>query len=521
MNFEMSTNYLIKRDGRYSIRRKIPQDLREHYGRTEIVRALGTSNPDEAKRRVREEAVKLDREFDAIRARLTPLPPRLRTYHAREYVHDPEAGEDIWTGKTAPATVNIAPGGFEMPHPDDIADDDSDEDTSDPDDIPKLPSAAEARKVKHARLFNVQLDVAKAMEAARAVQRPAPRAQAVPPQVYKPQTASAGVRLTAVVEAWAKERRPDKRTVGIADRVVKRFYEHVGHVPVRDVTRAHVLQFKNTLLESGQTPANTNNQLTMLGTLLRFATDNLWADSNAAQGIRVMVRRNGEVPRLPFDLPALQAIFSSPVYAEALRPDGGAGEAAYWLPLLALFTGARVEELCQLRPEDIYEEVYRDIEGSEQRCWVLRITNEGEGQGVKNAGSVRRFPIHAELLARGFVGYAHAHKSQPRIFPALKPDTAGAESGNWSKWFGKYLRGACKVTDKRMVFHSFRYLFKDLARDAGVPEDVQDAITGHAGGNRVARGYGGLTYPLAPLVAGMKRIKVVGLSLPQPPNQSR
>ena len=57
--------------------------------------------------------------------------------------------------------------------------------------------------------------------------------------------------------------------------------------------------------------------------------------------------------RLPFDQADLQAIFSSPVSTEGARPKPGRGEAAYWLQPLALFSGARMEELGQLRPSDI------------------------------------------------------------------------------------------------------------------------------------------------------------------------
>jgi hypothetical protein len=39
------------------------------------------------------------------------------------------------------------------------------------------------------------------------------------------------------------------------------------------------------------------------------------------------------------------------------------------------------------------------------------------------------------------------------------------------------------------VFHSFRHGFKDALRSAGA-NDVNDALTGHSGGNSVARGYG-------------------------------
>ncbi|MEF9406685.1 MULTISPECIES: hypothetical protein [Ralstonia solanacearum species complex] len=135
--------------------------------------------------------------------------------------------------------------------------------------------------------------------------------------------------MTAVVDAWAKERQPEPQTVQIADKVVRRFYEHVGPVPVQDMTRTHVLQFKDALLASGQTATNTNKQLTILGTLLGFAVNNGMADTNAAQGVKVAERKNAKATRLPFDLAALQAIFGSPVFAEGIRPSAGAGEAAY------------------------------------------------------------------------------------------------------------------------------------------------------------------------------------------------
>jgi integrase len=132
---------------------------------------------------------------------------------------------------------------------------------------------------------------------------------------------------------------------------------------------------------------------------------------------------------------------------------------------------------------------------------------------VKNATSIRRVPLHSELLARGFLGYVARQRGKCRVFDKLKPDSKGSESGNWSKWFSKQLRHVCKVENKKMVFHSFRHLFKDLCRNAHVHEDVSDALSGHSSG-KVSRRYGGLSYPLAPLVDAMARIRVPGLALP-------
>jgi hypothetical protein len=50
----------------------------------------------------------------------------------------------------------------------------------------------------------------------------------------------------------------------------------------------------------------------------------------------------------------------------------------------------------------------------------------------------------------------------------------------WSKWFGRHLRLTVGIAK---VFHSLRHTFKRMCRDAGLPEEMHDALTGHAGPN--------------------------------------
>jgi hypothetical protein len=69
-----------------------------------------------------------------------------------------------------------------------------------------------------------------------------------------------------------------------------------------------------------------------------------------------------------------------------------------------------------------------------------------------------------------------------------KPKSSGYGEA-FSKWFGRYKRDL-GIDNPSSVFHSFRHGFKDALRAAGVNEDVNDALTGHSGGNSVARGYG-------------------------------
>ena len=65
-----------------------------------------------------------------------------------------------------------------------------------------------------------------------------------------------------------------------------------------------------------------------------------WADPFAEMRLE-----EDESARAPFDIRELRAIFGAPVFTKSERPKGGQGEAAFWLPLLALFTGARLSEL--------------------------------------------------------------------------------------------------------------------------------------------------------------------------------
>ena len=95
-----------------------------------------------------------------------------------------------------------------------------------------------------------------------------------------------------------------------------------------------------------------------------------------------------EPDREPWQLDELKAFFSSPVFTEGLRPTAGRGEAAYWLPLLALFTGARLGELAPLTVADITTDKPAGIS-------TIRVTEDLEqGRRLKNVGS-RRARVHA------------------------------------------------------------------------------------------------------------------------------
>ena len=317
-----------------------------------------------------------------------------------------------------------------------------------------------------------------------------------------------------ILDRWATERGVVAKGKDTHKAVAEWFYARTERKPVEQVTRQDVLAFKDKLLAEGQSVSNTNTKLSRLRTLLGWAYQNDLTSSNVAERISVKVADGGKNKRLPFSLPELQAIFASPVYANGERPAQGRAEAAYWLPLLGLFTGARLEEIGQLRVSDVQRHSYPDQDGNMLSGWFLNITEtideKGQENRLKNAASERLVPLHPEIERLGFIVYVGTLKDQTgRVFPELKPNVYGRLTAKWGEWFGPYLRKVCGVTDKRKVFHSFRHTFKDYTRRARMPEGVQRQIMGHVGKD-VADDYGS-GYDLHSLAEAMATYRVPGL----------
>jgi integrase len=145
------------------------------------------------------------------------------------------------------------------------------------------------------------------------------------------------------------------------------------------------------------------------------------------------------------------------------------GEAAYWLPILAIFTGARLSELAQLKPTDI-----------DYDCEIptLSISNLGVGQQVKTEAAIRKIPVHSELIRLGFLDHVkntvandHALLWNQLKFRKNKP------GGNFSNWFGEF-RKALELP-QGLDFHSFRHGVRSQLAENDVPEPIIDSVMGH------------------------------------------
>lgn len=303
--------------------------------------------------------------------------------------------------------------------------------------------------------------------------------------------------------AWAKATTRRETTVSDYQKVLDAFAQFIERKELALITRKDVLSFRDDLTAKGQSPTTVSRKVGILKTLFRAGMDYDCMAANPAHQVRT-VCGNQKKSRVAFTEDDLTRIFQSSIYTENFRPQGGGKDACFWLPMMALFTGARVEEIAQLLVDDIHHE--------QGLGPYLNITDEAEHGKLKNAASRRRIPIHSILLDCGFLEYAESVRDRLFLFPELKPNPRGKLGGYFSNFFSGYLRTKVRITDKRKVFHSFRHTFKDICRSVGIDEAVHDALTGHTAPS-AGRKYGNEQYPLAPLFAAMTLYEVKGLDL--------
>ena len=336
--------------------------------------------------------------------------------------------------------------------------------------------------------------------------------------------------LSGLFEKWKDEKQRTLPATTVSDYAthVRHFQELHGDLPLPGIAKAHVREFKDAMLKcpainrlpkqyrGKKLPAliklaekdtslprlseRTINEkcLAALAAVLNWGVKNGYLENNPATGIKVDVGKVKEKKRLPYSVEDLNLIFRFPLFTEGARPRGGAGEAAKWLPILALFTGARLQELGRLQVEDVR---------TDRGITYLDLTSAG----TKTTSSKRRVPVHKELVRLGFLAYVEERRTAKGgpLFPALKSERSSPTEG-WTSWWGRYCRSN-GITDPRKVFHSFRHTVKDGLRDSGVPFDIRSILQGHTVPG-VGEGYG-QGFALHVLAEGMDKLHYPGLDL--------
>lgn len=211
----------------------------------------------------------------------------------------------------------------------------------------------------------------------------------------------------------------------------------------------------------------------------RFATSDdveaMFADINLGQGVPEPEQRK------LWPTKALTTLFTSPIWTGTrARADDFTHrhqegphihiDGYWWLPIIGLYTGMRLEEIAQLQNNNLNQD--------DNGLRFIHVTDEGPGQRLKNKQSRRGVPVHPFLSELGFEKL-FGPKKYAWVFPELKlagrPPKRG---GQFSEDFTAYRR-AIGVYERLVDFHSFRHTLVTELREAGADAGVVAYLTGH------------------------------------------
>lgn len=284
-----------------------------------------------------------------------------------------------------------------------------------------------------------------------------------------------GATIDELVQDWIGERGHNAHTVRHMRSIMQAFATVTQVTHTSELTKGKAVAFKKYLLDHGS-PQTAQTKWNFLSAVFRLAVGNDKLEHSPLDGVSISVPTNLPKPRVSFEADDIRRIFSHPTFtvrAAATQRYAG-GIAAFWLPLIACFSGARMEEIGQLKQGD-----FKKGAGL-QKIDYFAIDN-ADGKTTKNRSSNRDVPLHPVLIRLGLLDYvASLPGPKAPLFPDLRPGTYGKLTANFSKWFGRFLRVEIGITDRRKTFHSFRHGFATSWRECGLPEDVRFVIDGHA-----------------------------------------
>lgn len=240
-----------------------------------------------------------------------------------------------------------------------------------------------------------------------------------------------------------------------------------------------------------------------LAEIFSWAVSETIMPANPAKGLGSEVERSSGTTRVKaheqrdeMSAEDLQKIMSAPWYVRGYGERTAKGiyfsyrPHYYWLPLLGLFTGGRLNELAQLYLADIKTTdegtpyIDFNLEGADKRHVDDSDQPAAADKSLKTISSAREIPIHKNLLELGFLEYCAALRTagHVRLFPELKFDAKKGYGKAAGKWFNeRFLGHNLKIArNGRKTFHSLRHNYATALGAAGVPTTVKSDLMGHS-----------------------------------------
>jgi len=311
----------------------------------------------------------------------------------------------------------------------------------------------------------------------------------------------------------------NQKTLDTYKRNCNLFINAIGDLKANEINARQIIKFKEVLLLLPKNinqdpkyskltlseivkldipPTNKLSAITLkniivnISSFLKWCNDNLYFSvdySGIFKEISKKRKSNNEY-RSVFSSSDITKLFNTDEYQSA----GFLGYSfRYWLPILGLYTGARLNELCQLHVKDIYYQ---------NGIYIISVNDNESDKSIKNQHSQRIIPVHSKLVELGFIEFVGYVKQQnkERLFPQLTQDSYGSYTRKMSRFFNDDYQGHKGFIDYAGIekqsdagkkdFHSFQHTFINAAKQLRLNERIVKEVCGYSSNDITFDTYG-------------------------------
>ncbi len=218
-----------------------------------------------------------------------------------------------------------------------------------------------------------------------------------------------------------------------------------------------------------------NHNCVRLGGFFKWCFDHEYLDRNPATNLLIDLGDKVSNERSPYSTDDLKLLLANirEDRMNAWKPH------KYWIPLIALFSGLRQAEICQLYPDDII-----NVNGIP--CFDIKASVERKAR-LKNKNAKRTIPVHPILQQLGLLEFVQNRASarrgrkteDARLWICLEYTEKYGYTHSYEKSFGRFNR-KCITDDTKKVFHSLRHNVANCLKQKGAQESLVAEIMGHS-----------------------------------------
>jgi len=250
-----------------------------------------------------------------------------------------------------------------------------------------------------------------------------------------------------------------------------------GHPDLGRVTQRHLLDWRDSLLAAKRSPIGIKDgHLAAAKSFFGWAKRAQKLATDPSVGVFVEVNAKHK-KKLRKEMRGFTDKEAKVILSAALAPMSKLmtkenAAARRWVPWLCAYTGARVNEITQLRSSDVLK-----VDGID----CIRITPEA---GTVKTGGQRIVPLHPHLVEDGFVAWAKRKKPAPLFYSEArqrKPDRQNPTYASVGNKLAEWVRKDLGIEDPLVApNHGWRHRFKTVARKVRMDPEVRDVVQGHA-----------------------------------------